>query len=97
MVYSYYCYFGFQLKFNYQNLILISLGLFLFFCVENIVITILFIMPFKIIFKSLLDNYIDIRPNIRTMNTINETIHDHRINNSGLSNELDKNCEEDNE
>ena len=97
MVYSYYCYFGFQLKFNYQNLILISLGLFLFFCVENIVITILFIMPFKIIFKSLLDNYIDIRRDIRTMNTINETIHDHRINNSGLSNELDKNCEEDNE
>lgn len=97
MVYSYYCYFGFQLKLNYQNLVLISLGLFLFFCVENIVITILFIMPFKIIFKSLLDNYIEIRPNIRTMNTINETVHDHRINNSGLSNELDKNGEEDNE
>ena len=97
MIYSYYCYFGFQLRLNYQNLLLISLGLFLLFCFENIIITILFIMPFKVIFKSLLDYLLVIPSNILNVKTINEKDNVNKINNSGLSNELDNNCEEDNE
>ena len=57
MTYSYYCLYTFNLKLTYQNLWFITIGIFVFFCFENLVLTIAFIMPFKIIFKTLLDKY----------------------------------------
>ena len=95
MMYSYYCYFGFQLKLTYQNLWFITFGLFIFCCMENIVITILLIMPFKIIFKSLLDKYLIISSNILSLEAINEKVNKNKFNNSGLSKELDNNFEDD--
>ena len=58
MAYSYFCLFVFQFKLTYQNIFLYTLGLFVFFCIENLILTITFVLPFKIIFKSLLDKYI---------------------------------------
>ena len=58
MIYCYYVLFDFELKLTYQNLWIITLGIFVFFCLENIILTIAFVMPFKIIFKTLLDKYI---------------------------------------
>ena len=85
LMYSYYCFFGFQLKLTYQNLWLITLGLFVFFSIENLIITIIFIMPFKFIFKTLLDNYLVINPSSLSIDEIKiNSIK--KINNSGFSN-----------
>ena len=85
LMYSYYCFFGFQLKLTYQNLWLITLGLFVFFSIENLIITIIFIMPFKFLFKTLLDNYLVINPSSLSIDEIKiNSIK--KINNSGFSN-----------
>ena len=95
IIYSYYCYFGFHLKLNYQNLLLVSIGLFIFFCLENIIITILFIMPFKIVIKSLLDKYLVISSAPFSIEIIHDKVNENKINNSsGLSNEMENNYEE---
>ena len=94
LMYSYYCFFGFQLKLTYQNLWLITLGLFVFFSFENLIITIIFIMPFKFIFKTLLDNYLVINPALLSVDEIKiNSIK--KINNSGFSNGFNNNCDED--
>ena len=95
MMYSYYCFFGFQLKLTYQNLWLITFGLFIFFCFENLIITIIFIMPFKIIFKSLFDKYLVINPRLLSVEDIKYKGINNKINNSGLSNEFINNYEDD--
>ena len=88
MMYSYYCYFGFQLKLTYQNLWLITFGLFIFFCLENVIITIILIMPFKIIFKILLNKILVINPDTSTPEDIKYRVIEKKFNNSGLSNEF---------
>ena len=88
MMYSYYCYFEFQLKLTYQNLWLITLGLFIFFCLENLILTIIFVMPFKIIFRTLLDKYIVLNPLSLSSEDIKYKGIGKKINNSGLSNEF---------
>ena len=94
-MYSYYCYFRFQLKLTYQNLWLITLGLFIFFCLENLILTIIFVMPFKIIFKTLLDKYIVLNPRSLSIEEIKCKGLDKRINNSGLSNQFMNSYEDD--
>ena len=91
MMYSYFCFFGFQLKLTYQNLWLITLGLFIFFSFENLIITIIFIMPFKIILKTLLDKCIVLFPNLSIENIKGKE--NKKINTSGLSNEFINNIE----
>ena len=95
LMYSYYCYFRFQLKLTYQNLWLITLGLFIFFCLENLILTIIFVMPFKIIFKTLLDKYIVLNPRSLSIEEIKCKGLDKRINNSGLSNQFMNSYEDD--
>ena len=95
MMYSYYCFFGFQLKLTYQNLLIITFGLFIFFCLENLIITILFIMPFKIIFRTLLDKYLVINPRLLSVEDIKYKNFNKKINNSGLSHEFINNYEDD--
>ena len=103
MMYSYYCYFKFQLKLTYQNLWLITFGLFIFFCIENLIITIICIMPVKIIFKLLLNKIFVINPTSLIISNKQKRIED-KINESGLSNgfineeedENDKNDKNDN-
>ena len=86
LTYSYYCYFVFQLKLTYQNLWFITFGLFIFFCFENIILTIIFIMPLKIVFKTLLDKYFVSNQNSLSMEEIKYKSNETKINNSGLSN-----------
>lgn len=94
MMYSYYCFFGFQLKLTYQNLWLVTFGLFIFFSFENIIITIIFIMPFKIFLKTIFDKYIVINPNSLSIEDIKNK-ENKRINISGFSNEYINNIEDD--
>ena len=84
MMYSYYCTFSFQLKLTYQNLWFITCGLFIFFCVENLILTILFILPFKILLKMLLDYTFVL--NKSEINLIERIKNVGRINNSKGSN-----------
>ena len=53
-MYSYYCYFHFQLKLNYQNLWIITFGLFFFVCFENLVLTLAFVFLFKMVNKKII-------------------------------------------
>ena len=64
MTYSYYCLFVFQFKLTYQNLWIYTFGIFVFFCMENLVLTIIFCLPFKIMFKYLIDKYIILNKNL---------------------------------
>ena len=43
MTYSYYNLFGFSLKLNYHNLWFITFGFCIFFCLENMLLTIIYI------------------------------------------------------
>ena len=54
LLYSYYCIFNFQLKLNYQNLWIITFGLFLFVCFENLIFTLAFVFLFKITNKKII-------------------------------------------
>ena len=80
MAYSYYNLFGFELKLNYHNLWFITFGFFIFFCLENMLLTIVFVMPFKIIFKTIIDNYI-----ILNKSSLNDK-NNNKINNNGINN-----------
>ena len=93
MTFSYYCFFIFQLKLTYQNLWLITFGLFIFFSFENLIFTIIFIMPIKMIFKIILDKIIVFNSN--SLSKDNKFKNDEiKINNSGLSN-IENNDEDD--
>jgi hypothetical protein len=54
VMYSYYCYFHFQLKLNYQNLWIITFGLFFLVCFENLVLTLAFVFLFKMVNKKII-------------------------------------------
>ena len=93
MTFSYYCFFIFQLKLTYQNLWLITFGLFIFFSFENLIFTIIFIMPIKMIFKIILDKIIVFNSN--SLSKDNKFKNDEiKINNSGLYN-IENNDEDD--
>ena len=53
VMYTSYCIFNFQLKLSYQNLWIITLGLFVIICVYNTVLTAIILLPFKVAFKKL--------------------------------------------
>ena len=97
MMYSYYCYFNFQLKLTYQNLWLITFGLFIFFCIENLIITIICIMPFKIIFKILLNKILVINPNSLILNDNKIKKIEDKIKEKGLSTGFINALEDENE
>ena len=54
LLYSYYCIFNFQLKLSFQNLWIITFGIFVIVCFENLILTLAFVFPFKIINKKLI-------------------------------------------
>ena len=56
LMYTYYCYYETQLKLSYQNLWLSTFGFFLLFCIENLIMTLLFVLPFKMISKNYIVN-----------------------------------------
>ena len=68
VMYSYYCYFHFQLKLNYQNLWIITFGLFFLVCFENLVLTLAFVFLFKMVNKKIIKYLIS--PNKKGMKDI---------------------------
>ena len=54
LLYSYYCIFNFQLKLSFQNLWIITFGIFVIVCFENLILTLAFVFPFKIINKNII-------------------------------------------
>ena len=53
-IYTLYCIYNFQLKLSFQNLISISLGLFMIILFFNILLTISIVLPFKQLFKKII-------------------------------------------
>ena len=84
MTYSYYCLFNFQLKLTYHNLWFITFGIFIFFCLENLLLTIIFSLPFKILFKTLIDKKLIINKSTLHLEEIRYT--NNIINNNGINN-----------
>ena len=93
LMYTFYCYFETQFKLSYQNLLLTTLGFFVIFCFENLIVTILFVMPFKMAFKNLLDKFFVISNN----NIIQEFRYKsyNSINNETMLNQFNPNYQED--
>ena len=54
LMYTFYCYYETQFKLSYQNLWLSTFGFFFLFSLENLVLTLLIVMPFKILIFPLL-------------------------------------------
>ena len=63
ILYSYYCIFDFQLKLNYQNLWIITFGLFIFVCFENLILTLAFVFLFKMINKKIIKYFLPLEEN----------------------------------
>jgi hypothetical protein len=85
MTYSYYCLFVFQFKLTYQNLWIYTLGIFVFICMENLVLTLIFGLPFKIVFKNLVDKCIVLNKNLLRLDEMkyksNDIFNNNVINN----------------
>ena len=58
LLYSYYCIFNFQLKLSFQNLWIITFGIFVIVCFENLLFTLAFVFPLKIINKKIIKLFI---------------------------------------
>ena len=58
IVYSYYCFFNFQLKLNLQNLWIVTFGIFFLVCFENLIFTLAFVFLFKIANKKIIKYYL---------------------------------------
>ena len=58
LLYSYYCIFNFQLKLSFQNLWIITFGIFVIVCFENLILTLAFVFPLKIINKKIIKCFI---------------------------------------
>ena len=58
ILYSYYCFFYFQLKLNYQNLWIVTFGLFFIVCFENLILTLAFVFLFKMINKKIIRHFL---------------------------------------
>ena len=95
LMYTYYCFFETQLKLTYQNLWVSTFGLFFIFCIENLVITILFIMPLKMIIKRKIIEIIIINNNeiqefrYRSYNTLNNDTLLNKFNNNFQEEDLE--------
>ena len=66
LMYTFYCFFYFQVKFNMQNLFIVTFGLFFVVCFENTILTLIFVHPLKVANKRIIkmflkDNNKDIR------------------------------------
>jgi len=53
-IYSLYCLYNFQLKLSYQNLFIISFGLFMNLLLFNFILTITLVLPLKLLFKKII-------------------------------------------
>ena len=88
LMYTFYCYYEIQFKLTYQNLWLSTFGFFFLFCIENLIITMLLVMPFKMLSRFLL-NKIPIFDDNR-LKTYSKS-----VNNDTILNKFNDNFQED--
>jgi hypothetical protein len=88
LMYTFYCYYETQFKLSYQNLWLSTFGFFFLFCIENLIITMLLVMPFKMLSRFLL-NKIPIFDDNR-LKTYSKS-----VNNDTILNKFNDNFQED--
>lgn len=72
ILYSYYCIFNFQLKLNYQNLWIITFGIFFIICLENLVLTLAFIFLFKMTNKKIIKYFLSRREKVQRFSKAEE-------------------------
>ena len=63
-IYTCYCFFNFQIELSIQNLFFVTFALFFLVLTGNLMFTLAFVLPFKIINKKILKNYIIEKINI---------------------------------
>ena len=63
LMYTFYCFFYFQLQFSIQNLFIVTFGLFFVVCFGNIILTLAFVFLFKMANKQLIKKLIYIYDN----------------------------------
>ena len=68
VMYSFYCFFNFQVKLNIQNLIIVALAFFFIVFFVNLILTLGFVFPFKILNKYLIKHFV-----IKKSRTISES------------------------
>ena len=93
MMYTFYCYYEAQFKLSYQNLWLSTLGFFLLLIIENIIVTIIFVMPFKMFFKYLLNKFFVVNNNDNIQEFRYKSYNS--INNETILNQFNPNYQED--
>ena len=93
MMYTFYCYYEVQFKLSYQNLWLSTLGFFLLLIIENIIVTIIFVMPFKMFFKYLLNKFFVVNNNDNIQEFRYKSYNS--INNETILNQFNPNYQED--
>ena len=62
-MYTFYCFFYFQLQFSIQNLFIVTFGLFFVVCFGNIILTLSFVFLFKMANKQLIKKLINVYDN----------------------------------
>ena len=58
-MYTFYCFFNFQVKYNIQNLFIVAFGLFFFVFFVNAIITLAFVLPLKVANKNLVKIFLE--------------------------------------
>ena len=71
-IYTCYCFFNFQIELSIQNLFFVTFALFFLVLAGNLMFTLAFVLPFKIINKKILKNYIIEKINIDEMERMSE-------------------------
>jgi hypothetical protein len=57
LMYTFYCFFYFQVKLNIQNLFIVTFGLFFIICFENLLFTLAFVFPFKMLNRKIIERF----------------------------------------
>ena len=57
LMYTFYCFFYFQVKLNIQNLFIVTFGLFFIICFGNLLFTLAFVFPFKMLNRKIIERF----------------------------------------
>jgi hypothetical protein len=67
LMFTFYCFFHFQVKYSIQNLFIVAFGLFFVVCFLNIILTLAFILPLKVANKNIIKMYLRDDDRIETL------------------------------
>ena len=66
-MYTFYCFFNFQVKYNIQNQFNVAFGLFFVVCFLNIILTFAFVLQLKVVNKNIIKMYLSDDDRIETL------------------------------